>query len=458
MRLIDRLAGKAAPGDRSRGSFGPWSWPKSGFSFNGIGYGGPQLVQTSPGGKTEKIDADFAGYFQALQQSPPAFAAQVKRARYLSQARFTFRNTDTRKLFGTTSLGLLERPWPTGTTGELLSKMEWHEGLAGNAYVYRRETRTGPQLKVLRPDWVTIVLGSELDATDAIDQLDAEVIGYVYTPGGLGRGGKPRVLMPDEVAHWSPLPDPTAAFRGMSWITPLIRDIQGDIATAEHKLRFFENGATPNLVVKGVPAANGDEFKRLVKLMSEEHDGVENAYKTLYLANGADATIVGANLKEIAFKEVQGAGETRIASVGEVPASLLGISEGMQGSSLNAGNYGEAKRSFVDSWLTSTLQSVSACLGQVIDVPAKAELWYSTADMPLVREAEKDASEIRKADAATLRTLTDAGYTADSAITFVQSGDPSKLVHSGLFSVQLQEPGVKVANPTPAGDTDDDDS
>jgi hypothetical protein len=453
MRLIDRLAGKATPTDRTRGTFGPWSWPKQGFSFNGIGYGGPELIQTSRGGKAENIDADFAGYFHALKQSPPAFAAQMKRARYLSQARFIWRDRVKRTTFGTTGLELLERPWPSGTTGELVSKMEWHEGLAGNAFVFHH--RKVRQLKVMRPDWVTIVLGSEQDTEDAADQLDAEVIGYIYCPGGLGRGGKPTSLMPADVAHWSPLPDPAASFRGMSWITPLIRDIQGDIATADHKLRYFENGATPNLVVKGIPAANEEEFKRLVRLMSEEHEGVANAYKTLYLASGADATVVGSDLSQVAFKAVQGAGETRIATVGEVPASLLGISEGMQGSSLNAGNYGEAKRSFIDSWLTSSLQSLSACLGQVVPTPTDAELWYSTVDMPIVREDAKDASDIRKGDAQTIRTLLDAGWDPDAAVEFVQTGDLAKLLgaHSGLYSVQLQKPGTSISNPPAKEDT-----
>jgi hypothetical protein len=30
------------------------------------------------------------------------------------------------------------------------------------------------------------------------------------------------------VAHWSPIPDPLANFRGMSWLTPVLREIDAD--------------------------------------------------------------------------------------------------------------------------------------------------------------------------------------------------------------------------------------
>src|SRR5205823_12554188 len=52
-----------------------------------------------------------------------------------------------------------------------------------------------------------------------------------------------RTLLPDEVAHWAPIPDPENAGIGMSWLTPVIRELQADWAATEHKLRFFVNGA-----------------------------------------------------------------------------------------------------------------------------------------------------------------------------------------------------------------------
>ena len=55
-------------------------------------------------------------------------------------------------------------------------------------------------------------------------------------------------------------------------------------------------------------------MKAFAELMEDRHTGAENAYKTLHLYPGADVTVVGSNLKDVEFKAVRGAGETRIAA------------------------------------------------------------------------------------------------------------------------------------------------
>jgi phage portal protein BeeE len=335
---------------------------------------------------------------------------------------------------------LLERPWRNATTGELLSRMEWHAGLAGNAYVVRQSDR----LRVLRPDFVAVVYGSDREPEDPMHALDGEVIGYAYQNGGIrpDNNSPLETLLPEDVAHWSPIPDPESPAMGISWVTAALREIQGDRAATEHKLRFFDNGATPSMVVKGIPATTKEQFDELVGMMESRHAGVANAYRTLYLTAGADATVVGADMKQLDFKATQGAGETRIALLGGVPAVLLGISEGLAGSSLNAGNFGMARRIFADIWLYPTLQDVAAALSPVVDVPGDAELWFDTADIPLLREDGKDAADIESVKGATVTAYVREGFTADSAVKAVNAGDITLLRHTGNVSVQLQPPGT----------------
>jgi phage portal protein BeeE len=453
--LLEKVSAAARGRTETRFSVDQWISQyliPSQFQYGGNTYSFG-LTQTLAGQRVQQVAATLPGYAAALRACPPAFAAQMVRALVISQARFAFRNRPStrtpRRIFGTSELSILERPWPNATTGELLALMEWHAGLTGNAFVVRQPSR----LRVLRPDWTAVVYGSEQDPDDAATALDGEIIGYVYQNGGIGSGrGKPQTMLREEVAHWSPIPDPERPGMGQSWVTAALADIQGDRAATQHKLKFFENGATPNMVVSGITAANRDQFNEIVAAMDESHAGVANAYKTLYLAAGADATVVGADLKQLDFKATQGAGETRIAMLGRVPAPLLQISEGLAGSSLNAGNFGMARRIFADSWVYPSLQDVSAALAPLLRVPGDAELWFDTTDIPLLREDAKDAAEITEIQARTIGGLVKEGFTPESAKAAVLGQNMALLEHSGLVSVQLQVPGT-VTSPQPPGGT-----
>lgn len=424
-----------------------------GGNLYGVGGYGTGLQQTLGGQRITEITTSLPGYAAALRGCPPAFAAQLVRALVLSQVRFTFRNPPgsptPRRTFGTRDLAVLERPWPNATTGQMVSLMEWHEGLAGNAYVYRRPDR----LRVLRPDWTGVLYGSEQEPEEAAHALDGELVGYVYQNGGIGTGRYPaHTLLPADVAHWTApgLADPECAGIGMSWLTPAIREIQADMAATKHKLKFFENGATPNMVVKGIPALSKEQFDEIVDAMEERHAGLHNAYRTLYLTAGADATVVGSDLQQLDFGNTQAKGETRISFLSRVPAPLLGISEGLAGSSLNAGNFQQAKRTFGDIWVNPTVQDLAASLSPIVNVPTDAELWPDTADIPLLREDAKDAAEITEIQARTIANLVKEGFTPESAKAAVIGQNMTLLQHTGLVSVQLQPPGTTAPAPVPA--------
>lgn len=443
MGLLERIA-DARGSDEKRFNIDGWLadflLPANEFSFNGTTY--PfGLNTTYAADRTKEISNTLPAYMAALRTCPPAFGAQLVRSSVLSQARFCFRNADwspkAGRTFTTSALAPLQKPWTNATTGQLVNLMEWHEGLAGNAYV----TNHMPgRLRVLRPDWVVIMYGSQQQPDDAAHALDGDLLGYGYCNGGIAQGrNQVQFLLPSEVAHWSPLPDPECAGIGMSWITPAIREIQGDQAATTHKLRFFENGATPNMVVKGIAAATKEQFDEFVDMMESRHAGVRNAYRTLYLTAGADATVVGADLRQIDFKATQGAGETRISMLSRVHPVILGASEGLQGSSLNAGNFGAARRMWADTWIYPTLQDLAAALAPMVRVPGDAELWTNTRDMPILREDARDAADIEQVKAATISSLVTNGFTRASAIAAVMAQDMTLLVEDpNWISVQLQ--------------------
>lgn len=434
-----------------------WPYPTAGFeSFN---YGGQQYFGVaSLGAAGPDREAPPAGFAQLVdgpfRSNSIVFACEVKRISIFSEARFVYRGFNQGRpgnLFSLPDLDILERPWPRATTSDLLAEMLVMADIGGNGYVAR--TAEDPdRLRVMRPDWVTIVMGDRSGApVRSASQFDAEILGFIYDP----QDGQtePEALLADEVGHFIPpgLRDPLARFRGMSWLTPILREVQADQAATNHKLAFFENGATPQLVVTFDKEVTETQFQTFVSKMDETHNGWRNAYKTLYLGGGADTEVVGKDLQQLDFSNTQGKGETRIAAASGIHPVLIPLSEGMQGSSLNAGNYAAARRSTADTTFRPLWRNVCGSLAAIVPPPPDAELWYDELNIPFLREDSRDAADIEQVKAATIRQYVDAGFTPASAVKAVDAQDVSLLEHTGLFSVQLQPPNT-AAPTTPTED------
>lgn len=402
----------------------------SGFSALGI-------TQTQPGQAAEKAPTDLPGYATLFATNPVIWACMVARMSVFSAPRFIWQrlnNGTPSEMFGTQDLRLLEQPWPGGTTQDLLNRVLQDADLAGNSYW----TRLNDEAVRLRPDWVQIVLERRKHPHGG--DLGWRRYGYLYQEPG----ADPVFLWPEEVAHFAPTPDPLATFRGMSWLTPVLRETANDNLMAAHKRKYFENAATPNLVVRLAREVTPEAFAKFKAKMDAGHRGVENAYKTLYLGGGADVTVVGSDFRQMDFSAVQGAGETRIASAAGVPPIIVGLSEGLKAATYS--NYGQARRRFADGTIHPLWQNVAGSFAPLVTPPGgggsgAVRLWYDSRNVPFLREDAKDAAEIQGVQSRTIRTLVDAGYTPLSVMAAVTANDWSLLVHTGLFSVQLQKPG-----------------
>lgn len=412
--------------------------------YGGLTYGagGNQTL----GGDQERIASSFQGYVDgAYKTNGIVFACILARMLLFSEARFQFqqmRQGRPGNLFGTPDLQILETPWQNGTTADLLARAEQDTSMAGNFYAARLSAST---LTRMRPDWVTIVMGSMRPDWEP-DDLDTEVVGYLYHPGGPLKGRDPVALLPEQVVHFAPIPDPTAHYRGMSWVTPVVQEVMGDKAMQDHKLRFFENGSTVNLVVKMDPSLKAEAFNRWVAMFKDAHQGRANAYETVFLGGGADMQAVGANMQQNDFKQVQGAGETRIAAAAGVPPIVVGLSEGLDSATYS--NYAQARRRFADGTMRPLWRQMAGALAQIVQVPSGSRLWYDDRDVPFLQEDVKDEADIQQTQSISIKQLVEAGFTPESVVAAVQANDFALLSHTGLFSVQLQPPLPDT--PTPA--------
>jgi len=428
-RVNAAFSGRVAQRDNQTSAISIYDWarqfrPGGQVTYNGTPY---TSWQVSGGG------ANSAQY----DSNSVVFACESKRIMVFSEARFQFQQLRSGRpgdLFGAPDLSVLETPWIGHTTRDLLARAELDVTDAGNSYW----VRDGRYLLRLDPQNVKIITEAAVDPVSGF-RVGERLIGYAY----MTARDQVTIYDPTEIAHYKPIPHTASQFLGMSWLNPCLPDVDADRQMTEHKRTALRNGANLGYVVSLDASITGDQFKDFVAKFREQHEGPEQSGKTLFLGGGADVKTVGQSFGDLALKATQGATETRIAACAGVHPVVVGLSEGMQGSSLNAGNYGAAKRNFVDGTMRPLWGAFASAFGSLVNVPASSRLWYDDRDIPFLREDVTDQAEILARNAQTIRALVDAGYDPDAVINAVLSGDVGRLVgqHTGLYSVQLQKPG-----------------
>jgi phage portal protein BeeE len=397
VRLLDRLIRRD----------GYWEGMASGASVITTTYGSPDK---------EAILPQFAAWAQAANAgNAVVFSAMYARMSMLAEGRFKLQRAEDGSLYGSdSSLHILEHPWPNGTSGELVARMEQDAGIAGNAYIWN----TGDRLVRLRPDWTTIV--SELVEAPGGGEY-RNVIGYWWEPPknmtGQGHG---QMYAADEVAHWAPIPDPAADFRGMSWLTPIYREIYADDGMTQYKNRYLENAASPNLLIKYQQKLQPGTVDSIRERMAARYSGTGNAFKTLVLDQGADATVIGNSLSQMNFDTVQSAGAERILAAAGVPPLVVGL-ESIKGAGKS---YEEVIRRFADLTLRPLWRSLCGALEAITPgITPGVRLWVDTGDIAALQDGQQVRAQVALVRAQALLTLSQAGYTKDSAVKAVNSGD-----------------------------------
>jgi hypothetical protein len=410
-------------------------WYQNLFSFNGSQYLVGQFRNAN------------AGYL--ARACGPVYSVLDRRASVMGEARPTFQRLERGKpteFYSTRELEILKRPWRGGSFRRLIKICESDDAGAGNSYW----VRSGKSLVRLEPDWVTIVTGEYL--YEGV-QVGYELVGYaVQRPGHQGI-----VLEPDEVAHYAPGFSVDSPFRGESWLAAVASDASSDLEMTQYKGNYLKNGGLPSLAVMYEPTLDMAQLEAFVPVFAEKFTGSVNAGKVMHFLGGRDVKTIGASLDQLAFKAVQGAGETRIASAGGVPASVAMISEGNEGSTLNTGNYGAARRLFGDAKIRPNLGAFCEAFSTLIKVPADSRLWYDDSQVSFFQEDVTDEAGIRQLIAQTVKTYIEAGFEPDASLIAATTGNTAALRghHTGLTSVQLQPPDDGTEPDSSEGGNDD---
>jgi phage portal protein BeeE len=242
-----------------------------------------------------------------------------------------------------------------------------------------------------------------------------------------------------EVADYAPIPDPLAAFRGMSWLTPVLREIDADTQMTDYKRAYLTNAATPNLLIRYDRKIKQDSLDRLSAQLEARHGGVDNAFRTLILDEGADVTPIGHSFEQMAYAATQAAGENRIMVASRVPPIVAGVQAGLDAATYS--NYTMAMRAFADLWARPSWRLACAALTPLVQVPGGSKLWYDAANISALQEGEKERADTMAVLASAAMSLVAGGWKKDSIKAALAASDVTLLQDSGMTSVQLQTPG-----------------
>jgi phage portal protein BeeE len=410
VRLWDRLLARDA---------GFWEGMASGAAVLTTTYGTPDREAILPG---------LAAFAQSAHASnSPVFSAELVRVMLLAEAVFILQARDDKHLFGNTSLRILEEPWPDGSSGELIARAELDGGLAGNAYIWRPPApQDGHNLVRLRPDWTTII--SELVRHPGGGSYRRKIGFWVQPPAAVAEG-EGEFYPAEEVAHWVPvgMEDPAANFRGVSWLAKVRREITGDDGLTAHKIKYLQNAASPNLLIRYQQKLAPATLDRIRERVTARYGGVDNAYKTLILDQGADSTVIGNSLQQMDFSNVEAAGEQRILAASGVPGVLVGL-EPLRGAGRG---YQESLLKFANLWARPMWRSLCKALEKFVDDPSVqaggSRLWFDTADIAALQDGEMERAQAALVRAQAVLAHVQSGAEFDSAVATVNSGDVTQL-------------------------------
>jgi hypothetical protein len=210
----------------------------------------------------------------------------------------------------------------------------------------------------------------------------------------------------------------------MIWLTAFYRDIQGDDGMNTVKIKYLENGATPNALIKYPQKLAPGAVDAVRERVSARYGGAQNAMKTLVLDQGADMTIIGNSLAQMDFSGIFAAGAERILAAANVPGVLVGL-EPLRGAGRG---YQESMQKLANIWARPQWRSVCGCLGQLVDVPGGNRLWFDTSEIAALQDGEMEKGQTTLVKSQSVLALSQAAkYTADSIVTAVDAGDLSLL-------------------------------
>jgi HK97 family phage portal protein len=300
------------------------------------------------------------------------------------------------------ALGLLRRPNPFMSGGDLIESCQQHFELTGESYlvVYRgARTRLPTELWPVRPDRMSPVPGSD----------GVFLAGWVYT-GPDGERVPLDVQDVIQVRH----PHPTDPYRGLGALQSVMVDIDSGRLAAEWNRNFFLNSAQPGGIIEVDEGLSDVEWRQMVARWGEQHQGVAQAHRVAILERGkwVDRNY---SVKDMDFSSLRQIPDEKIRQAFAYPKPMLGAVDDINRANAVAGEYVFAKH-LIERRLTRWQSAFNSRLLPMFGPLGEGVRF--TYESPVPEDAEAENAELT-AKTAAAATLVTAGWRADDVLSVV---------------------------------------
>jgi HK97 family phage portal protein len=221
---------------------------------------------------------------------------------------------DRQKATGSAQWELLhERPSLDSTPFDLFQDIAACIETRGNAFVQKVRDARGrvTELIVIDPDAVRVYR----DANTREKKFDIQAGGDRY-----------QGLTSTDILHVRGM-TLRGGIRGISPIEMHRNSIAMAYAVQEYVGRYFQNDATPGMVIKVPGTLSNQQARQILEVWSANHAGLRNAHKPGVLAGGAELDQVRVNLSDTTAIDAQKFSIFEVARMFNIPPTLMGAFE-----------------------------------------------------------------------------------------------------------------------------------
>lgn len=238
------------------------------------------------------------------------------------------KNGDDTEVYDHPALNLLDRPNEQMTGRDFRYITMTHLELTGNAYWLKDKPKNPTTLFPLNPRYVTPKLAKDGMSIDS----------YTFRAAG-GQVGSisTTVYQPDSIIH-PKYPNPKSPLIGRGTLEPIAEWVDVDNYATEYNRRFFLNSATFGGAIQ-TEATSEDALTKVQMAFNNNHKGLQNAHKFIFLPKGSELNDTGVTPKDMQMQQADATFRDKILAAFGVPKSVVGIVEDVNRANAESSNY-----------------------------------------------------------------------------------------------------------------------